>query len=865
METAAAELKRPEVAASADDVRSGWSLVPVALLRQAGFPLSLLDRLVDAPAVRRAEALLDRRDATRRLAGQVKAVLRAAGAGTGGDLASGVGMLRPFSEPELARLRAALTAPELRVVESYQEAADDLDRAWTGLDSCVTEGLASSRRAVVELFADPMLREVLLLSNDARFGDFSTWLDRGATGSPGHVRRMTDLLTMYLQRVTAKNETHSHFGPLSVARLDPDATGVSWSTGPLRRVAFLSHWAGERLAEVFSAQPAAFEFVRPRRRPLAFVTGSRLALYAFRTTTGMPDDWRFVAVASAELDADQLWLWHHCDGDRTVAELRAAWRRRDPAVTRDLDEVLRELVDRDWLVGRWEIPIGSPDPLGVLAAQLRGLASEGHEVGARGLAVVRRFRTALDDFAAAAPADRPAALAAVKDDFETVAGTSANRGSGTHYADRSVLYEEAYGRVRGLRIGTDVAELISHELSLVYEIALLGPRLRILRERELLARWVRERFGSGVEVPLDRFYADFHAHGGALRDDCLLVDREIDAAYGAVLETLLDGWTGTEPEVVVDRERVERVLARYPAELPALCNPDVMLAAPDAAALARGDFLAVVGDCHALREVLTHSSFAPLIQAEAPELLDEVHTRYLDLLDDGEVLVDLARAHPDKTGAQLVYPCPDLEVYGRSPKDRDLVVRPGQLVVVADRDRLELRVRGTGRRIRLMAPLAGGPSIRQDPLSPFSFPRHFGGLGLRTDRRRLPRIRYGRVVLQRARRRIPAREFRGWSPGVRPAGGDAAEFAGAQSLRRSLGLPRTGFVKVRGEPKPVYVDWSSPLLVRQLFRLVRGVDSDVEFSEMLPDRDGLWLEVDGEKYTSELRCAVFSRRGMPAR
>lgn len=38
-------------------------------------------------------------------------------------------------------------------------------------------------------------------------------------------------------------------------------------------------------------------------------------------------------------------------------------------------------------------------------------------------------------------------------------------------------------------------------------------------------------------------------------------------------------------------------------------------------------------------------------------------------------------------------------------------------------------------------------------------------------------------------------------------------------LSSELGLPRHALVKVPGEPKPIYVDWLAPLLVRQLCRL----------------------------------------------
>ncbi|MFI2606487.1 lantibiotic dehydratase [Kitasatospora sp. NPDC018619] len=843
---------------------TGWSLAPVAMLRHAGYPLSLLDRVVAPGTARAADTVLALRDEAVELGRRLKAALRAERAGRQGDLASGVGMLRPFPPADLARLEAVLGPDALDSAKRYQDAVLALDAHWEAYRQEHGAALADARRAVVELFREPSLQQVLLLSNDARFEEFTSWIAAGGTGSDGHVRRMTDLLAMYLQRVTTKNETHSHFGPLAVARtgVPGAADGIAWSTGELRRTALLSHWAGEELAAVLSARPEAFETVRPRRRPLAFAEGPTVRLYAFESTTGMPDGWRFVAVKSDTFDADRAWLWERCDGERTVARLRAEWAARpdraadlgrDRDAGRDFDRVLAELVDQDWLIARWEIPIGSTDVLRSLAGHLPEDSPD--------LAVVHRFQDGLRRFAEGPTAGRAALLGELKQAFEEATGASANRSEGRHYADRSILYEEAYSPVRDVVLGPDVTDVIARELSVVYDLTLLVPRLRVRRELEVLHRWAAGRFGLGTPVPLADFYAAFFADKPRLAAQCEEVDREIAALDREVVDLLLEGAEDGRAESVVDRARLEELLARHPDTPPALCNPDVMLAAPDTAAIARGDFLAVVGDCHAVREALTHSSFAPMLQAEAPELLDAVHERYRGLLDEDEVLVDLSRSHPDKTGAQLTYPCPDLEVHGLSPKARGDVLQPGRLYLLATPERLELRAHGLPGRLKLLAPLAGGPSIRQDPLSPFAFPRHFGGVGVRArDRDHVPRIRCGRIVLHRERWRVPAEALRGWSPGVRPAKGDAPEFAAARRLRRELGLPRRGFLKIPGEPKPVYVDWDSPLIVRQVFRLARRTTDPLEFSEMLPAPEHLWLDIDGERHTSELRCAVFSRR-----
>ncbi|MFJ6770523.1 lantibiotic dehydratase [Kitasatospora sp. NPDC091257] len=646
--------QRPDTVQPTQDGGRGWSLAPVAMLRHAGYPLSLLDRVVDRPTARAADTVLALRDEAVELGRELKAALRAEQAGTRGDLASGVGMLRPFPPADLARLEAELGPAALDSAKRYQDAVQTLDGHWKAFEQEHGAALARARRTVVDLFREPSLQQVLLLSNDARFEEFTAWIAAGGTGSDGHVKRMTDLLAMYLQRVTTKNETHSHFGPLAVARAAPEgtaATGITWSTGPLRRIALLSHWAGEAMAEVFSARPEAFETVRPRRRPLAFADGPLVRLYAFESTTGMPDGWRFVAVKSDTFDTHRSWLWEHCDGERTVARLRAAWAERpDRPADLDFDHVLAELVDQDWLIGRWEIPIGSTDVLRSLAGHLAEDSPD--------LAVVRRFEDGLRRFAEGPTARRAALLGELKEAFEEVTGSAANRSEGRHYADRSILYEEAYSPVEDVVLGPDVTGLIGRELSAVYDLTLLVPRLRIRRELEVLRHWTARRFGLGTPVPLPDFYAAFFADKPRLAAQCEEVDREIEALDREVVALLLDGAEDGRPESVVDRARLEELLARHPDTPPALCNPDVMLAAPDAAAIARGDFLAVVGDCHAVREALTHSSFAPMLQAEAPELLDEIHTRYRELLDEDEVLVDLSRSHPDKTCACSTPPTP---------------------------------------------------------------------------------------------------------------------------------------------------------------------------------------------------------------
>ncbi|MGN6168989.1 MAG: lantibiotic dehydratase, partial [Solirubrobacteraceae bacterium] len=90
------------------------------------------------------------------------------------------------------------------------------------------------------------------------------------------------------------------------------------------------------------------------------------------------------------------------------------------------------------------------------------------------------------------------------------------------------------------------------------------------------------------------------------------------------------------------------------------------------------------------------------------------------------------------------------------------------------------------------------------------------------------------------------------------------EAAGIRAWARELGLPRRVFCLPAGEAKPVYVDFLSSALTRNLHRMLgRAVaadpDATVRFSEMLPGPDQCWLEHQGARYTSELRLVAVDR------
>ncbi|TCB99655.1 hypothetical protein E0H26_03605 [Micromonospora zingiberis] len=827
---------------------SSWRLLPVLVLRQAGFPFEMVTEYADSRAVLDAAELTEAESIARAAAEELKRSFRAAALPDRVVVASWLGFLRPLDEVRLADLRRRLPEPVGPVLRRYQDAAVRLDHGWRSWQRCHDERLAEAATRLTTTFrTDALLRDAMLLSNDAQFPHFTAWLDAPGDPMSRRGRKMTDLLIRYLQRFGTKNETHSHFGPLTVGRAARDVSGVAWAAAKPERRTFFSHWAAERVAANLSVRPEQRDRVTVRRRPLAFLRDGAVHLYAFTSEAGLSADWHFRQVAERPLSGAERLLFELADAETTVGQLRAEFDRRGVA---GFDAALESLTVEDILVARFEVPIGVPEPL----AALRESITEDVEAEAALAALDEATRAMADT----TPADRPAALARVKELFGTVTGEAANRGSGRHYADRSVLFEECHGAVSDFVLGREAVDFVEDELAPVYELALAGPRLRMIRETAVLTDWLTERFGPGAQVPLDEFYAAYFADRDSLSRRCDVIDAELDQLDRDLTEVLLGSPDPEAAEVAVPRERLDAFLARCPSGPPALCNPDIMLAAEDASAFARGEFLAVVGDCHATRELLTHTSFAALVRERAPEVVAEVAAAYRGLVEPDELVCDLARSHPDKTANRVPLPMPDLEIYGRSSRPRAEVITPDRLYLQLG-SRIELRAEGVPGRLRLLAPPSGGPSIRLDPLAPFAFPRRLGGLGLHAGHLpHVPRIRAGRVVLQRERWHIPTQEFVGTGPGAARQRGDAAEFYAACRLRERYRLPRFVFAKVAHEPKPVFVDLDAPLLVRQLFRLARTGTGVMQLSEMLPGPRQLWLQRDGRRFTSEIRCALFT-------
>jgi Lantibiotic dehydratase, N terminus len=726
-----------------------------------------------------------------------------------------------------------------------------------------SEVMAETSRAVVERFRDQRLRNVLLISNHNSYEILSSFVDHGIKPGAQELRRRDrakiDTLVMYLQRICAKNDTTSRFGPFTLGRMDWDAPPIAWEceVSP-QATAFYSHWAAEEIAAAISLLHRNALWMRPRRRTGAFLEGTKLQVLRLEfDPTFIGEAKRGIEIRQPEeIDQSDARILLMCTGRHSIYEIFGIWKQRSGEQWDQFADRVDRLSAAHALTLDLEVPVGIPDPIARIledlpdTVELSNLRNE-----------LSSTARALAEFPDAGLERRNQLFQSLDDQFARLTGKTSARGLGKTYADRSLISEECHRALRGLTIGGALVAAIEKDLAPVYDLFLLGPRRRLRAEQSLLAKWWCTRYRPDDAISPIRFLEDFVADSPQLEEDYTSIDHAIEELNERVSADLLPDECIAEPTVEISAQRLSEVLQHHSERAPAVCNADLMFIAESADSLARGSFQVLIGECHAVRELLSHGPMGSFLQNFDPTFSEQVAAHYRSLLRSDEVVADVIRAHTDKTLAQVALPGFDLEVQGLSPKNRDDVLALYDLQVVSTESGLRLYAPKIGRFVRLMGPPLGTFQLKRNPFNVFGWPRHYTGPPIKTETlAHAPRLVLGRVVLQREQWRFPAEEF------SKPIAYGSArfddipggEFIRAKSVQRKFGLPRRVFVKLPTEAKPVYLDFDAPLLVRQVTRLARHAPGNIELTEMLPGPMDLWLPGRDGPVTCELRVGLFS-------
>ncbi len=861
---------------SVSHVESHWQLLPWFLLRQAGFPIEWLEEL-SAPSIHsEANRLFNAQESFMLARRAALDVLRdALRSNRGSELE------RPLlTAHTLIRKEKQVPANLLQEI-SCKKAGEDVFNAITACNSSLEyfKDVASAfaqvysetwergaRQLLHRFHTERWLQEALLLSNESHFDRFHAWIEAFANDqlALSKDRSKIDLLSRYFQRVCAKNETTSHFGPFAVGLVASRPTQESLyfsGENALERYTFYAHWAATELARVISLHPTLYPSIRPRWNSFIFLDDDHLFKLDYNYDLSQENEvMRGLRVSFLrKLTEEETFVLRACNGQRTIQELSRWWQVTYPDRSETLlHATLASLKQAGALIVEFEIPAGSCDTLADLKALLPMQCSEARPW----IEIVDAFKEELQRFAGAESLlTRRKIFTELKEQFAQLTGAAPERGLGQVTADRSILFEECQRAVADLRMGSPLAEAIKTELAPFYDLLLVVPRNRLVAEKALLNTWFVNRFGENQQVSLLAFLSAFTEDGNRLEHEYATIDANMYALSQIIDDTLMPQHLRQEHVLEIDPATIQHLVAAYHAPIPAICDADVMLLIDSPDAFQTNKYQLLVGDCHATRDLLSHATTSAFIAEKYPEFAETVMNLYQAIVEDDEIVVDPIRSHRAKTSAQVVLPCFDLEVNGRSPKTPSVVLHLNDLAVRQTPQGLRLYAPHLDKFLRLMSPAFLGARVRRNPFSISCFPRHTHGSPVRgTHLRHMPRIVMNRIILQREVWRIPCDEFKKslWDTKQRLSEKEGITFLQAKKLQRTLKLPQHCFAMIPGEPKPIHVDFNAPLFVRQLVLLANQSSGLIEFSEMLPGPDQLWMHDSQGHYTAEFRCALFN-------
>ena len=341
-------------------------------------------------------------------------------------------------------------------------------------------------------------------------------------------------------------------------------------------------------------------------------------------------------------------------------------------------------------------------------------------------------------------------------------------------------------------------------------------------------------------------------------------ERPAAATWGAreehLLSRLLEAHESGDDELVLGSVDLEQLAQKHAPPLPDACAVMAVVAAASQAALARGRFRVLISSADGpsgarLLGRFCHADFD--LHAAVAE-----HLRAEEALDPDAIfaeIVHLPRARDANVVARPVLRDFELACLGTSGASPQKQLQLEDLLVSVEEGRVVLRSRRLGRRV--IPRLTTAHNFGQRGAVLYRFLCHVqaqgpsvgaGFWGPLADAPRLPRVRSGRVVLERARWRLVKDDL------DRQADRDA-DFSALQEWRRLRRVPR--FVFVVGDGLELPTDLDNVLAVESLIQLVRSHGS-AHVIEMFPDPQELCAYGPEGTFVHELVVPFVRKRAV---
>jgi Lantibiotic dehydratase, N terminus len=752
------------------------------------------------------------------------------------------------------RLVKTLRNLKSRKPDAGPELADDFNAA---LEPIITQQskLEQLRAEYERSFAEGLERQYENLRNvarDSRFQEAVLWQNRGAfhrairavlkesSRTTSKTRQHLELIASYLQRYCTKNDTIGFFGPIAWGTIAMRGAGLDAVPGALlikKRSVFLELWAGEKIAEAIAALPGIEWWLPPR-----LASNWRIENDALIEEPGNARKLSALETATLAL----------CNGKNMAADILSALRS-DQAFEKVTEDQFHRLLDDMAKAGALSWQFTMPMEVGcekALRAQV--LQIRDPQLRQKALDLFAFFSDGLEQIALSAgdPERLDSALGQFEQSFEQVTHQCAQRRPGEAYAARTLIHEDCV-RDLALTITPAFFEPIRPALLMMLQslrwLAQSASVIFLDLFRKLFDRAAAKlqnpeipvsTFVGELSVPIfEAIYSAAHAaHKQYCEKWAALLPIPSDVRVAQFASCLLrDGVKAAFPDLPGQYH-----VARYH-------SPDLMVSAPDAQTIQRGEALYILGETHVAVNTIAQGLFT----AQHPNIQ--------------ELLRGLQWDYPQQRRLNIIH---SRKLEGGSPRTRESLFNPADLFLSMDDTAPPTGCWAYRPSDLFIARREGRLGVfTRDGLGAFDLLEAFAGLliiGLMNAGRCFqpasytPRIQIDKLVIQRETWRASVEELAFANEKT-----ESDRFLSARTSMRARGVPALLFVKSPLEPKPFYLDMDSPVYVEMLCKMVRrlgrsrGEGSELSFSEMLPDSDGAWLtDAQGERYTSEFRFVM---------
>lgn len=644
-------------------------------------------------------------------------------------------------------------------------------------------------------------------------------------------------LLLYIQRVCAKNDTFSAFGPSAwgSVRSDKPLAVPSSVSAISRRDTFLERWTAHALAAAVNADPSARAELAPRLHPNGRIEGEAFVL----ADSGL----------RIPLSPDLIHIISLCNGSSPAHSLGVS------------NEALEDLAQQDILRWEMEVPALEAHAFSVLVSEIRQWRD--NAVRARWLKSIEDIAVLPLDFARAG--EIPARIEIMEEARRRLQDLGGARDSTQRflYAASNPIAEECFRDS-----AFEIPEAMTDDLALE-----AAPWIDLWRDTYA---FVASRVAAGLRalfqtapiqdgaVPLPAFLKHCEMQRMPLTGHGIvalahIAFQEVKAAFRQEVNE-----RAAHAELVLSEHDCHFVRRNFTYEKfdeYTYPSADLQISATSAAEAAAGNYEWIVSELHPPVALLHHCFYwscpdrAQLSRALASTTFGRPAFHY------GFSAADFT-AH---TVVRWIDALPELMnfVAPQRGKAHWNIVPPAEAEVYVDEQTGDVCARKRGSREYL-------GSFARSWIIPLGFhPFHFGLAP------HMPRLRCGRVIVQRRSwtvtlEELPQGDYNGVSRDL---------VLAIERLRAEKDWPRYVYVRPSEQAlrrsgaegrdkdtKPVFIDLESYLFLEIFHRWLKKA-GELEITEMLPDPDHLlWQEADSEglreqggRRTFELRTQIIPR------